>query len=152
VLDSLYPDAPQGGTDNFVDGHPAPRAEDAIDPRARRLGVLKAQALFGAGGFSARSARMHATKARYATKAYRFRAAALWEERAALAAERPWQASSIAYSFHPVSHIPHRPTMSKPICPLTCVICASYFDSNSQFLQTKTRLILICRFNAQLCC
>jgi hypothetical protein len=30
---------------------------------------------------------MHATKARYATKAYRFRAAALWGERAARAAE-----------------------------------------------------------------
>ncbi|MBI5512445.1 MAG: OPT/YSL family transporter [Deltaproteobacteria bacterium] len=48
VLDSLYPDAPQGG-------ERAPEApyREAADPYARWLGELKARALFGAAGVAA---------------------------------------------------------------------------------------------------
>ncbi|MFN7145185.1 MAG: OPT family oligopeptide transporter, partial [Myxococcota bacterium] len=48
VLDSLYPDAPEGGTTNMVDGHPQKKLEAEVDPHRQWLGMLKAQALFGA--------------------------------------------------------------------------------------------------------
>lgn len=51
VLDSLYPDAPAGGTKNLVDGHPKGSAPD-VDPYHRWLGELKAKALFGAAAIA----------------------------------------------------------------------------------------------------
>ncbi len=50
VLDSLYPDAPDGGTNNMVDGHPQKKVGAEVDPHRQWLGMLKAQALFGAAG------------------------------------------------------------------------------------------------------
>ena len=53
VLDSLYADAPEGGTKNMVDGHPQRKVGFELAPHLQWLGVLKAQALFGAAGVAA---------------------------------------------------------------------------------------------------
>lgn len=52
VLDSLYPGAPEGGTKHMVNNLPQKPAADP-DPYHRWLGVLKAQALFGAAAAAA---------------------------------------------------------------------------------------------------
>ncbi len=49
VMDSLYPEAPPGGTRNL--GQAA--AATAVDATARAIGVFKAKALFAAAGFGA---------------------------------------------------------------------------------------------------
>jgi uncharacterized oligopeptide transporter (OPT) family protein len=48
VLDSLYPDAPAGGTANLEAAPANRRAPAEVDPHRQWLGVLKAKALFGA--------------------------------------------------------------------------------------------------------
>ena len=52
VLDSLYADAPLGGTKNMVDDMPQPRVGEGATPHEQWLGGLKAQALFGAAGIA----------------------------------------------------------------------------------------------------
>ncbi|MDP2304633.1 MAG: OPT/YSL family transporter [Pseudomonadota bacterium] len=52
VLDSLYPDAPLGGTDNMVDEMPAPKVGAGATAHEQWLGNLKAQALFGSAAIA----------------------------------------------------------------------------------------------------
>jgi len=53
VMDSLYPDAPPGGTKNMVDGMPVERPASAADSEGTRAGMFKAKALAIAAGLAA---------------------------------------------------------------------------------------------------
>ncbi|MBU6209688.1 MAG: OPT/YSL family transporter, partial [Planctomycetes bacterium] len=53
VMDSLYPDAPAGGTKNMVDGMPVARPASAADSEGTRAGMFKAKALAIAAGLAA---------------------------------------------------------------------------------------------------
>ena len=53
VMDSLYPDAPEGGTKNMVDGMPVARPASAADSEGTRAGMFKAKALAIAAGLAA---------------------------------------------------------------------------------------------------
>ncbi|MES2643493.1 MAG: OPT/YSL family transporter [Myxococcota bacterium] len=52
VLDSLYPDAPLGGTKNMVDDMPQPKVGAGATAHEQWLGNLKAQALFGSAAIA----------------------------------------------------------------------------------------------------
>ncbi|MBM4111219.1 MAG: OPT family oligopeptide transporter [Phycisphaerae bacterium] len=53
VMDSLYPDAPAGGTKNMVDGMPVERPASAADSEGTQAGMFKAKALAIAAGGAA---------------------------------------------------------------------------------------------------